>query len=572
MIPAGHRNLFNADANSWFYRYRPQSAFYRPYGQPLTAADIQAYVDVLADAGVDTLLMNAADKLAYYPSKAVPTILDGYRRDDRAFFYGHILGWEMTARQIEAYLADAVHLQNGYLDLVEAGIDWLAEVAAACRRRGISPWVSIRMNDMHGATRYIPGSYMNCALYKDPAMRLRGTSFNPEAPPSNTWQGFNYAQLAVRDYMMAILRDVVENYDFEGLELDWMRWPLCCEPNPAQETIDTVTAWHAGVRRLTERQAAKTGKPYPLGVKYGGTLDQMRGIGLDLRAMARAGVIDFVSPSNSWQTSWDIPLDALREEFGPRVAVFGVIELAPNWLHGFLPHQPQPNAGLGSAQAIDYRLTPACPPILYGNAAAKLVLGADAIEVYNYPPADQPSHWPWENDEDACSANYPALARIDDLDFLRGKPKLYTLASRNGYYIHELFETTGPFPGVLGPSQRQECRIPMCAETDGERLELVVQVVVKRQEQLPPVGVYFNGSWPNFAATPDDRLLFPVATMTHHLPDNLGLDFAFPLGALREGWNDIGIMNGAAKRWGIDQAAETVAIESLEIAVRERAG
>src|SRR5688572_2102205 len=119
-----HRLQFNIDANVWMYKYRPTSAFYRPYGQPLTAEDIHHYVDILADSGINTLTVNAhCAQLAYYPSKNVPTILDKYQRGDRSFFFGHILGWEMTPAQIENYLTESVHLMDGYVDLVEAGID-----------------------------------------------------------------------------------------------------------------------------------------------------------------------------------------------------------------------------------------------------------------------------------------------------------------------------------------------------------------------------------------------------------------------------------------------------------------
>ncbi len=44
------------------------------------------------------------------------------------------------------------------------------------------------MNDMHGATKLIEASYMNGALFKDPAMRLRGTTWNRNAPVENGWQ------------------------------------------------------------------------------------------------------------------------------------------------------------------------------------------------------------------------------------------------------------------------------------------------------------------------------------------------------------------------------------------------
>ncbi|MBI4026515.1 MAG: hypothetical protein HY360_16130 [Verrucomicrobia bacterium] len=559
MKPTGHRKQFNIDANVWMYKYRPQSAFYRPYGQRLTAQDIHRYVDILADSGVDTLTVNGhCTQFAYYPSRTVPTVLDLYKRGDRSFFYGHVLGCEMTPEQIENFLAENTHLLDGYLDLMEAGVDWLAETAKACRRRKISPWVSIRMNDVHGATKCPDASYMNCDLYKDPAMRLQRTKYNIP--------GFNYEKRKVRNYVMAAIRDMVDNYDFEGLQLEWNRQPLCCEPDASQAMTDVITKWHAEIRRLTEKQAGKIGKPYPLGIKYVGSLDQLRSIGLDLREMAKRGILDFVSPTNDWQSSWDIPCDELRREFGPDVAIYGAIEFAPNYLHGYLPHQKKGNPGLGAALPINYRLTPYCPPMLRGNAAAKLVLGVDGIEVYNFPCADQVGHWPWE-DEDGC-AQYPALQHLDDIEFLRGKPKCYTLSSQNGYYTFPPYETVGAFPTTLGPGDRRACRLPMCSEPVGRHLEFIIQVVVEKKENLPPIGVYLNGSWPRFDGKPDDLLLFPVATMTRHTPDHVGLDFTFPLASIREGWNEIVVMNGTPKNWWADQKQDVAMIVSLELAVR----
>jgi len=563
MKPTGHTNLFNADCNVWMYQYRPQSAFYRPSGQPLTAEHIHKGVGILAASGVDTFLINPMEQVAYYPSKNVQTILDGYTRGDRSIFE-YAISDDMTPEQIETYMAASTYLMDSYLDMTEAGFDWLKETVKACHTHGISPWLSVRMNDMHGGGN--PDSYMNCELYKDPAMRLRGTTYNPTEPIQRGWQGFNYEKAEVRNHTQSMIEDATTNYDFEGLEIDWMRWPLCCEPGASQATIDTLTAWHGDLRTLTRQLSKKTGKPWPVGIKYVGTLDQMRNIGLDVQAMAQQDIIDFISPTNSWQTSWDIPCDELRKMMGPKVAVFGVVEIAPNWLQGYLPHQKTGNASLGAELPVSFRLSPGCPPILRGNAAAKHALGVDGIEVYNFPPADAPSLWPWV--DEAFHADYPALRGLDDLEFLRGKPKFYTLSTQTGYYQHVLFESVAPFPVALGPGERRAARLPMIRESEDAGLEFIVQVVVQKKDKLPPVGVYLNGCWPNFDATPDERLLFAVDTMTHHIPDNIGLNFTFPLDAIREGWNEFVVMNGTAKDFWSDQSQDVVTIESLELAVR----
>ena len=86
-VTARHRNLFNGDTCVFFYN--PE--IWHPEGGPYSARAIHRYVDVLADNGVDTFLVNANASKAWYPSKVIPTILDGYKRGDREFFRGHAI-------------------------------------------------------------------------------------------------------------------------------------------------------------------------------------------------------------------------------------------------------------------------------------------------------------------------------------------------------------------------------------------------------------------------------------------------------------------------------------------------
>src|SRR5215217_3952119 len=126
-----HRNLFNGDTCVFFYN--PEK--WLPEGGPFTAQAIHRYVDVLADNGVDTFVINANASRAWYPSKVIPSILDGYRRGDRGFFRGHaICAGATEPAAVEKYLDETVAFMNQYQDLIDAGVDWLAEAAAACRQ------------------------------------------------------------------------------------------------------------------------------------------------------------------------------------------------------------------------------------------------------------------------------------------------------------------------------------------------------------------------------------------------------------------------------------------------------
>src|SRR5262245_22995291 len=181
MKPTRNRNLFNGDCNVFFYNYKSSDIAPQKKGKSFGAAAVHAYVDRLAKSGVDTFVFNPNAMRPWYPSKVLPTAWEGYKRGDKSYFYGHILGQPMKREQADEYLDGMVKMLDRYLDLVEAGVDWVEETVKACRRNKISPWLSVRMNDMHGGNSY-DGSFMNPKLLADPANRLKGHSYNLTEP------------------------------------------------------------------------------------------------------------------------------------------------------------------------------------------------------------------------------------------------------------------------------------------------------------------------------------------------------------------------------------------------------
>ena len=181
-IAERHRNLFNGD--SCVYFYNPE--LWQPEGGPYSAAAIHRYVEVLAQSGIDTFLINPNAERAWYPSKVIPTIIDGYKRSDREYFRGHaspqmVAAMGFKPADVDKFLDYMVVFFNQYLDLAEAGVDWLAETSKACREQGIAPWVSIRTNDMHGH-RNFTGSFFNLPILGREEMRLH-------TAPIPSWAG-----------------------------------------------------------------------------------------------------------------------------------------------------------------------------------------------------------------------------------------------------------------------------------------------------------------------------------------------------------------------------------------------
>jgi len=539
-ITARHRNLFNGDTCVYFYN--PER--WQPEGGPFSARAIHRYVEELATNGVDTFIINANASKAWYPSKVIPTILDGYRRGDREFFRGHaVCGGFTKPDEVEQYMDRAVLFFNQYLDLAEAGVDWLAETTKACRQHGVAPWVSVRMNDLHGH-RNFQGSFFNHPLLKDPTKRLKHSTYPSMAGDWTYREGLNYELPEVRAMMYAQIKEVVEDYDYEGLELDWWRQPLCCEPNASAVTIAMMSDWFRSIRALTQRRAEKTGRPFWLGMRIPGRLETLKTIGIDVVSLCHDGTLDFVNPSGFWRTAWEMPHDELRRDLGPRPAIYGVIEDGANAL---------PTLGPAAKVAREIRFMSASRELLYGNAAGKLALGADGIEWFNLYCTDQ-SRLP------GLTTDYTMLREAHRLDFLRGREKHYAFSDKSygGGLSLPPFELPPPLPVILESHWRQAVRLPMCAEPAGKGLRLLVQVVVKKSDPIGELPVSFNGSWPNAARIATDRLLFPCGSLTHHGATHTAYNYEFPLDLIREGWNELELYNGASS---------TITVVAVELAV-----
>ncbi len=528
-VAARHRNLFNGDTCVYFYN--PER--WQPEGGPYSARAIHRYVEELSGNGIDTFLINANASKAWYPSKKLPTILDGYRRGDREFFRGHAICMGLTKPDdVEKFLGTSVTFFNQYLDLVEAGVDWLAETSVACRQRGVAPWVSVRMNDLHGHHNF-EGSFFNHPLLKRRENRLQHSTYPGMSGDFTYREGLNYELPQVREMLFAQIREVVEDYDFDGLELDWWRQPLCCEPNASEQTVAMMSDWFREIRALTRRRSAKTGRPFYFGMRLPGKLATLRTIGIDVVALCRDGTLDFLCPSGFWRTSWDMPHDEIRRAVGEGPAIYGVIEDGANAI-------PTLNPATGYRR--DIRLISSSREMLSANAAGKLVLGADGIEWFNFYCTDQ-ARIP------GLVSDYTFLRDIHRLDQLRGRPKHYTFADLGFRDLSQPpFEAAPQVPQLLEHYWRHTFRLPMCAEPLDRGLQLVIQVVLKKDAPANLVPVSFNGCWPVTTSRPNERLLFPCGSLTHHAPEHIGYDYILPVSLIRDGWNEITVENGSAQQ------------------------
>ena len=545
-IPS-NRILYNRDCQ---FLFGDSFLRFSESDEPLSVEIIHRWVEAIAKSGADTLVINPNTQVAAYPSRIFPTLLGGYTRGDREYVSRHCAVFPTQSQDAMCAYLDRM------LDLKEADVDWLEETSKACHGNGLVPWLSVRMNDTHSVVD--PENRLDSGLLKEEGYQLSGVDIIPGNGVRDSlhstvgdWRGLNFALKPVRDHYFALIRELVQEYDYEGMELDWTRSPLCCEPNCPQEEIDLLTQWTGEIRELTLRKAQKTGRPYYLGIRTPGNLRFMKSLGLDIRSMAEREYIDFICPTNHFQASYEMPIDSLKKELGSNVAVYGVIENLFNTLSVYSTALGQETGGgWGGRNWIS-----GCPEMVYGNAAALLALGADGIEAFNFFVLDE-----GRGERYGMKENYSILKGVDDLVFLRGRRKMYGLS--RPFFLHEQTEQV---PVSLDPGLRRGFSISMCGEPPEGNLRLTIQVVLAATAETPRLGVSFNGGWPWFSGEWTDRLLVTNGLVDCHTDRYRACNFFFDAGEIKEGWNQIIVYNDSYLNKA--NSAKTIRIEEIELLV-----
>lgn len=287
-----NRLLHNEDCTQVFWHGK------WPEGE--AGAHIDRYYDVLAGAGVTELFCNTNARRTNYTSEVWESFFDGYDPegpDDQLALRG--VGGEDS---LAAYRAGIGNMQA----LHREGIDYPARVMALCRRHGIVPWISIRMNDVHHTN--LPEHPFHGAFWKqNPQLRRQG---------ADGWFGtaYDYAQPKVRDHFKALIEESLTRYDMDGLELDFMREPYLFSVGKEAEGGKILTAWMRDIRGLVETAAVRHGHPVKLGVRVPSHIETAQGLGLDAVVWAKEGLADLIVPTNRWATiEFDMPLAQWRK-------------------------------------------------------------------------------------------------------------------------------------------------------------------------------------------------------------------------------------------------------------------
>lgn len=286
-----HYSLSMNEDDSHFYMTREKSE--------MNEAHFREFVQQYSKTSVDRLIFNVNAMRASFSSQVWERVWDC-----------PLAAADQSGLGVDDY---ARHwIENG--KIIEAqGLDTYAVWLDECRKVGISGWLSMRMNDIHCVND--PDHFLHSSFWRKHPEYWR----LPHSEYANNWgeRALDYSHEAVRRHHMLLIDELLERYDMQGLELDWMRFGLHFRPGFETQDAHFLTEFMAQVRKKIWLWSKKRGHVIELSARVPVWPDNAWGLGMDGVQWAREGLVDeLVITPFFLTTDFDLPIDYWRSLIG----------------------------------------------------------------------------------------------------------------------------------------------------------------------------------------------------------------------------------------------------------------
>lgn len=202
--------------------------------------------------------------------QAIDTVLFSFGSGNVAEYQSNVLEWPGQADRFTFPESKTWHggtevaAANQYRNpkaLAEAGHNPPEVVVHECHKRGMAAFVSLRMNDCHDG-QHGPATLPNPEL----------ATFKRQNPDwlvedLDWWSALNFAHPRVRALRLRTIEEFFDRWDFDGIELDWLKHTLNFPRGTERENAHYLTEFMRSVRASLQRRAQERGRPIELAVR-----------------------------------------------------------------------------------------------------------------------------------------------------------------------------------------------------------------------------------------------------------------------------------------------------------------
>lgn len=172
---------------------------------------------------------------------------------------------------------------------IAGGNDPAVVIVDEARARGFEIWYSFRINDIHDSP-------------DGPNIEAEYPTFKADNPSWMIGTGWPYGYSSalrfdvcdVRNIKFDTIMEMFNKYDFDGIELDWMRSPTCFDPGTEPANAHILTAFMQRVRDALNVRATARGRDIVLAVRVDEDLNGCYLDGLDVNSWIDDDLVDVI--------------------------------------------------------------------------------------------------------------------------------------------------------------------------------------------------------------------------------------------------------------------------------------
>ena len=402
---------------------------------------------------------------------------------------------------------------------IHSGGDPVKDTLDACRKYNKDFFISYRMNDHHYVTDLTWPTH-NFIWREHPEYWLGDSDTSPHTKDNDNVRLLNYMLPQVREYYFSIIQELCTDYDVDGVELDFQRFPIFFKNDKIKEGTHVMTAFVKRIKVMLNKLGRERRKSLKLCVRVPETISKAQVVGLDVTEWDALGLVDMINVSSYYLHSMELGIEKFKAKT-TRAKIYGEMN--------FLTFQKRI-----SGHRFDYRYTTF--EIYRASALNLFYRGADGLSIFNY------DYVPAEKREVMAEG----LKGITDVEYLKTVPKDYVV-----------YPGFGSFPAV------NERTISLIIPDDTAKVKFeraVLRVDKKGSCSGLEVGVWLNGKRLESCEHEDTELFPPVARNSAYAVLEALKFYAVPLDLISPGVNKVKISN-------LDKDKASCTFLSLEIAL-----
>ena len=314
------------------------------------------------------------------------------------------------SKVLEVYTANHGKNVNRTAALLRMGTDPLRLAVEWCHRHNTEVFWTLRMNDIHDNWRQ-----QIRARWKEQRPELVMGSPEDAArfgirDPRQIWTLADYERQEVRDMMVRAIEEVLQNYDVDGIDLDFLRHICYFQETRLHQPVtpahrDLLTDMVRQIRARVMAASQRRGRPILLSARVLETLPLNQRFGLDVERWINQAHLDFITVGGGFDPFTSPGKELVDWCHKRNTPAYGCIT-SEGLDQGGWSGPPVPHSELSEKSQESWR----------GAATNTWAMGVDGIMTFNLSA-----------DRSGLELSRSVLREISDPSNLAGKDKLYCI-------------------------------------------------------------------------------------------------------------------------------------------------